>query len=111
MPKKTISQKANKSKKQIHKQAEKRFNICKKTKCADLHKKYNAASEQYNKDIKKSCNNIKNDMKYYNCTNKIYNNDKFGIKTLQAELQNCSNTKCKKEKAASIKALDAYLGV
>ena len=106
MARKTISQKSKK-----HKQAEKRLKTCKKTKCADLYKKYNAASKEHNKDIKKSCNSIKNDMKYYKCTSKIYDNDKSGIKTLQNELQNCSNEKCKKEQAASIKALDAYLGI
>ena len=79
------------------------FEKCRDTKCGDLYtkKELNNSRKKFHKDLKKECNKIKDDTKYYKC----YVNElkKSKHNKLLEKRKKCVKQNCKKEQEKFIK--------
>ena len=73
------------------------FEKCRDTKCGDLYtkKELNNSKKEFHKDLKKECNKIKDNTKYYKCYVNELKKSKYN-KLLQKR-KKCVKENCKKE--------------
>tara|TARA_Y100001980_G_C14387374_1_gene187539 strand:+ start:263 stop:661 length:399 start_codon:yes stop_codon:yes gene_type:complete len=73
------------------------FEKCRDTKCGDLYtkKELNNSKKEFHKDLKKECNKIKDNTKYYKCYVNELKKSKYN-KLLQKR-KKCVKKNCKKE--------------
>jgi hypothetical protein len=100
MPKTTKLKKLQKNTKNMGKKLDK----CVKNKCLTITKKKDKVKKVYDELLKKKCSKIKDDMKYYDCSTKVYSDT--GYDKLMEEVDNCKKEKCLKEHEANVKAMN-----
>jgi len=100
MPKTSKLKKLQKNSKKMSKKLDK----CLKNKCLTIIKKKDKGKKVYDELLKKKCSKIKDDMKYYDCSTKVYSDS--GYDKLMEEVHNCKKEKCLKEHEANVKAMN-----
>jgi hypothetical protein len=82
----------------------KKLDKCLKNKCLTITKKKDKGEKAYNKLLKKSCSKIKDGMKYYDCSSKVFSDS--GYDKLMEEVNNCKKEKCLREHQDNVKAMN-----
>jgi hypothetical protein len=90
------------------KQLYKKWLSCKKTKCASITNKKKYVKNKLEKQQDTVCSGIKNNMKYYNCTSKLWDKS-TDYQNIIKEEQKCNDEKCSKEHQEYKKAFNVLL--